>query len=139
MTHTNSVNAYRQTRVKTASQGQLIVMLYQEAVKQLTTAIDLLDSRSSELDQVNNAILKAQDVVTELMVGLDFERGGDVARNLFSLYMFFNNQLMEANFQKSSEPLQKVRKMLADLLEAWSQVVDKGNVEGQQGGLNIAG
>lgn len=139
MTHANSVNAYRQTRVKTASQGQLIVMLYQEAVKQLTTAIDLLKTESSELDRVNNAILKAQDVVTELMVGLDFERGGDVARNLFSLYMFFNNQLMEANFQKSMEPLEKVRTMLADLLEAWSQVVDKGNVEGQQGGLNIAG
>ena len=35
----NPLNAYRETKIKTASQGRLIVMLYDEAIKQLDIAI----------------------------------------------------------------------------------------------------
>jgi flagellar protein FliS len=80
----NSVHAYRETRVKTASQGRIIVMLYDEALRQIDEAVGLLDTGTKQLDRVNNSVVKAQDIITELMVSLDMEQGGDIARNLFA-------------------------------------------------------
>ena len=115
-------------------------MLYDEAIKQLDSAIVLLESDTKELDRVNNAILKAQDVITELMVSLDFEKGGEIAPKLFGLYRFFNDQLMEANIQKDASPLQTVRRFLDDLRDAWVQILGTTHVQGgATTGVNIAG
>ncbi len=136
----NRLNAYKETHIKTASQGKIILMLYDEAIRQLDRATSLLDEDTKEFDKVNNAVLRAQDMVTELMVSLDFDNGGDIAQGLFSLYMFFNRQMMEANVQKDVNPLKTVRKQLSDLREAWDQIINK-NSNGKQssGGVNIAG
>ncbi len=141
----NPVNAYRQTRVKTASQGQIIVMLYDEALRRIDQAHSALDEGPHSYDVVNNAIGKAQDIVTELMASLDFEQGGELAENLFSLYSFFNRQLREANVKKSKQPLETLRPLMADLRDAWQRIAstgrpaesDKASAAG--GGINFAG
>jgi flagellar protein FliS len=139
----NPVDAYRQTRIKTASQGQIIVMLYDEALKQIDVAWKGLESETRQLDRIHNAICKAQDIFTELMTSLDFDNGGDVAQNLFNLYMYFNNQLMEANVKKDLSYLKQVRPLIASLREAWQEVAKKtGDASGGQQprqGLNISG
>jgi flagellar secretion chaperone FliS len=138
----NPLNAYRETKVRTASQGKLVVMLYDEAIKQVDIALDALSVESKQLDNVNNAILKSQEIVTELMVSLDFEAGGDIAKNLFSLYMYFNNQLMEANLNKTAKPLRNVRRLMAELRESWesvSKTVPMAENANSAGGVNIAG
>ena len=58
----NPVNAYRQTRIKTASQGRIIVMLYEEAIRQIDIAKQALSENTKQLDRVNNSIGKAQDI-----------------------------------------------------------------------------
>ena len=139
-TRANPVSAYKETSVRTASGGKIVVMLYDEAIKQLDSAIALLDTDTRELDRVNNAILKAQDIITELMVSLDFDKGGEIAPKLFGLYRFFNDQLMEANIQKEASPLRSVRLFLGELREAWAQILGKTQVQGgATTGVNIAG
>ena len=140
MSTINRLNAYKETHIKTASGGKLIVMIYDEAVRQLGLAIEYLETGSPKLDSVSNAIIKTQDLITELMVSLDFEKGGEIASNLFSLYMFFNRQLMEANVKKDAEILKRVHSFVADLRDAWHQAIGKTSVKGQiSGGVNIAG
>ncbi|MFP4484643.1 MAG: flagellar export chaperone FliS [Spirochaetota bacterium] len=135
----NPINAYRQTRVKTASQGKLIVMLYDEAIRQIDLATQLLSDDGISYDRVNNAIGKAQDIITELTVSLDLENGGEIAQNLFRLYRFFNNQLVEANFKKDPKPLESVRSFLVELRDAWKEVADKGyGPERATSGVNIS-
>lgn len=138
----SSVHAYRQTSVKTASQGRIIVMLYDEAVRQIDTALGLLQDHSRELDRVNNALVKAQDIITELMVSLDLEQGGEIARNLLRLYLFFNDRLMEGNVKKEEGPIQEVRGLMADLRDAWKQI-ENVTIDGRSAapvnGVNIAG
>lgn len=142
----NPLQAYKETSIKTASGGKLVVMLYDAAIRQLSTATDILCGKGKELDKVNNAVLRAQDIITELMASLDFDKGGDIAKNLFSLYMFFNQQLMNANISKDPEPLKQVLKMLTDLRASWAAVVEKrpgdaGNADAASDnrGVNIAG
>ena len=139
----NRLDAYKETHIKTASGGKLIIMIYDEAVRQLDLALEALKNDNYKLDDVSNSIIKTQDLVTELIVSLDFEKGGDIASSLFSLYMFFNQQLMDANINKDVDVLTKIRDYLIDLRSAWNQVVGKaGVVNGQDeriGGINIAG
>ena len=143
----NPVNAYRQTRVKTASQGQIIVMLYDEALRRIDQAHSALDDGPKSYDVVNSAVGKAQDIVTELMASLDFEQGGELAENLFSLYSFFNRQLREANLQKSKQPLEALRPLMSDLRDAWQRIASSGTpnagessgAQTEGGGINFAG
>lgn len=133
----SQLNAYRETRVKTAGQGQMIVMLYDEAVKQIDEAIALLDKETRKLDTVHNAIVKAQDCITELTVGLDLDNGGELAGSLFDLYRFFHRELTEANLQKDTGRLRSVRRLLSELRGAWAQIA--GTAGGSQSGSGRAG
>ena len=63
MAYNNPYAAYKQTGVKTATQGKLVVMLYNEAVKQLNSAINWFNSEGkvdpSHIEKLNTNILKA--------------------------------------------------------------------------------
>ncbi|MBN2652440.1 MAG: flagellar export chaperone FliS [Spirochaetales bacterium] len=122
MLQQNGLNAYRETKVKTAGQDKLIIMLYDGAIKNVKIATELLRASDVKCDKVNDAIKKAQDFITELMVSLDFEKGGDIASNLFSLYRFFNEQLLEANLKKEEGSLPEIATMLEELKSAWIQI-----------------
>ncbi len=139
----NRLDAYKETHIKTASGGKLILMIYDEAIRQLDIAMESLENNSYKMDNVSNSIIKTQDLITELIVSLDFEKGGEIASSLFSLYMFFNQQLMDANINKDVDILKKIRIYLTDLRTAWTEVVGKAGIEngrdGRSGGINIAG
>jgi len=135
------LNAYRETKIKTASQGKLILMLYDGAIGSLKEAAEHLEKNDKKLDVVNNQIVKAQDMITELMVSLDFDRGGEIAKGLFSLYMYFNRQLMDANLRKDPSVLREVQNHMSELRDAWAQIAknNRDNNENVSGGVNIAG
>ena len=128
MAYKNALSTYKEIRINTASQGQLIVMLYSEAVKQLDQALSLLEMNDAKKDpgrieKVSKAVLKTQEIVSELMVSLDFERGGDVAMNLFSLYTWFNRELMEANINQDARRISTIRNFMEELRGAWQEIV----------------
>ncbi|MCL2792876.1 MAG: flagellar export chaperone FliS [Spirochaetaceae bacterium] len=137
----NPLNMYRETSIKTAGQGKLIVLLYDEVIKNLDKAIAVLDSETKHYDKANNAIIKAQDIITELSASLDFEKGKDIASNLFSLYVYFSRQLMTANLDKDSKPLKPVRNMMYELRAAWKQIENTKETPSGKGsvGVDIAG
>lgn len=147
VSYNQALSAYRETRVKTASQGTLIIMLYDEAIKQMGAAISILDASSqaepSKIEQINKHILKSQEIITELMASLDMSVEGDIAKNLFSLYSYFNQQLLEANVEKKSEKVSFVRSMMEQLRQAWVEVVNTTAVpaplQTAPAGINIAG
>jgi len=148
LAYTNAISTYRETKVKTASQGQLIVMLYEAAVKHLDQALELLDLNSDgkknpgNIEKISNSILKTQEIITELIVSLDFDRGGEIAQNLFSLYTWFNKELVEANIAQNMPRVQIVRNLLNDLKSAWTEIAAKNGsrVSGKAvTGVNIAG
>lgn len=136
----NPHDAYRQVQIKTANQGKLILMLYDGAIRNLDVALEALPHRQRKYDVVNNALVRAQDIIGELMSSLDFARGGEIARNLFTLYVFMNRQLLEANLRKTDKPIQDVRGMLLELRGAWSQVAGKAAAkDGASSRVDIAG
>jgi len=148
LAYTNAISTYRETRIKTASQGQLVMMLYDEAVKSLDRALELLSldaggkKNPGNIEKISKSVLKAQEIITELIVSLDFEQGGEIAKSLFSLYTWFNKELFEANIKHDIQRLTSVRNQLNELRGAWAEVVAKNNPEAASKsvvGVNIAG
>jgi flagellar protein FliS len=118
----NYANQYKQTAVKTANRGQIVIMLYEGAiqnVKKATVAIEKKDIKTKGV-----AIGKAHDIINELLNTLDFEVGGKIAQDLERLYNFMTEQLVKANLDSSKEPLQTVQKLLETLLEGWKGAVN---------------
>ena len=147
LAYTNAISSYRETRVKTASQGQLIIMLYDEAVKSLDRALELLvlnkegKKNPRNIEKISKSILKSQEIVTELTVSLDFEQGGEIAKSLFSLYTWFNKELLEANINQDIRRITSVRNQLNELRSAWAEIAAKTpeNTGKNVSGVNIAG
>jgi flagellar secretion chaperone FliS len=117
----NYANQYKQTAVKTANRGQIVIMLYEGAiqnVKKATIAVEKKDIKTKGM-----AIGKAHDIINELLNTLDFEVGGKIAQDLERLDNFMTEQLVKANLDSSKEPLQTVQKLLETLLEGWRGAV----------------
>jgi flagellar protein FliS len=148
LAYTNALSAYRETRIKTASQGQLIIMLYDEAVKHLDRGLELLGANVAgkkdpgKIESIGKSILKAQEIITELMVSLDFEQGGEIAKNLFSLYTWFIQELLEAYIKQDVRRITIIRNQMNELRSAWSEIVanNSSEIAGKAAvGVNIAG
>ena len=117
----NAYQVYRQTQTHTAAPGELVVMLYQGAARFVSAGIEAIER--NDIKTAHESLLRAQDIINELAESLDFDRGGDIARNLASLYEFFNRQLIDANLRKDAKPARDVLSLLRELLPAWQTAV----------------
>lgn len=121
-----STRQYQQMHVSTASPMELVMMLYNEAIQALDMAEAAFEIKDpSRIEQIGNHLLHAQDVITELAVSLDMEKGGEIAQHLHRLYDFMVVHLSRADVLKEIKGIRDVRKMLGDLKESWAEVTRK--------------
>lgn len=113
-------NAYQTNQVTTASPKKLVIMLYDGAIKNLRLAELSLEEKN--IENVNKYLKKTQAIISEFMSTLNFEDGGDVAKNLYQLYEYMNRRLIRANIDKDTEPIKEVRKYLEELRDTWTQI-----------------
>ena len=134
----NAHNEYQSNHVETADQKQLIVMLYDGAIKFLDKALLTIENYK-KYDDANRNILRAQDIITELMVSLDMDRGGEIAENLLNLYSYMKKELLEANVKKEKKGVEQVIKMLRELKEAWEKMEVVSSASAQPSAPKSAG
>lgn len=138
--------AYQTATVRTASQGQLVVLLYEGAIRELKTASSLFrdDGKidAHNIEKFGICLQKTQAIITELEASLDMEKGGDVAENLMSLYTYFNSELMNASIYMNKTKVDFVLNMMSELVISWRQIVSStANIPAGSGAqsLNIQG
>ncbi len=112
----NPYSSYRKTQIETATPGQLVVLLYQGAVRFLSIASSAMDQGNIELS--HTALLRAQEILLELRATLNPE-AGEVASSLSAIYDYMLGRLIEANLRKDPEPVREVLSYLQELLPAW--------------------
>jgi flagellar protein FliS len=114
-------SAYQSQAVGTAGPAQLVLMLYDGALAAIAKAERAMTGASSDgIEVINLELTRAQDIVTELMLSLDHERGGGIAGNLAAIYTYCIETLTKANMAKDPAPLVGVSKHLADLRGAFA-------------------
>ncbi|SHN51061.1 flagellar export chaperone FliS [Desulfovibrio litoralis] len=113
--------AYLQTQVNTTSQGALLLMLYDGAIKFLVQAKE----KMAEKDYAKKGILisKAIDIISELDACINIDRGGNISENLHSLYLFCNTRLLTANLRMNQSYIDEVIKILEGLRSAYAFIL----------------
>lgn len=119
--NTNAYKMYQTINVNTASPQKLLLMLYDGAIKFCRFAEAALDE--GDYEKKNIYIKKTQNIINELMVTLNYD-AGDIAKNLYLLYDFMMNELIQANIKKDKSKIVLVRGMLEDLRNTWAAVIN---------------
>lgn len=117
------VGAYQKTSIQTASKEELILMLYNGAIKYTHNAIDFLDQKN--VAEASKNICRAQAIVVELLNSLNFEIGGEIAKNLEYLYSVMVDNLTVSNFEHTVEPLKLNLQIMERLKNAWEGVLQQ--------------
>lgn len=112
----NAFQQYQESSLETASPGKLLIMLYDGAIRFLTQAGQALEQK--RFQDAHNFILRAEDIITELMACLKLDVG-EIAVNLYRLYEYMNWRLIQANIKRDPTMLVEVQEHLRQLREAW--------------------
>lgn len=129
------INQYKTNQIATASPEQILLMLYDGAIKFARLASQAIDQ--NDMATKGKYVGKAMAIVSEFSNSLNFEIGGEIAENLDALYTYMLRELSKANVNNDKAPIEAVIAMLADLRETWAQAIEIKNAEngtGQQEG-----
>ncbi len=111
---------YRKNQVAGMNQKEMIVLLYNGALKFLGQAEEELTNENTEgfADRVE----RVHRIVYHLYTTLDFDAGGDIADKLGSLYSFIISQLYILNSTRNSAIIDDLREILMNLKEGWQNL-----------------
>lgn len=116
-----AAKAYLATQVSTSSQGDLLLMLYDTAIRHLNQAIEKI--RAGDVAGKGVLISKAINIVSELQECLNKDRGGEISKNLFQLYFYCNTRLLTGNMKMNTDMLEEVITILSGLRQAFAQIM----------------
>jgi flagellar protein FliS len=115
-----SPQSYQHHSVLTAPPEQLVVMLYDGALRFLRQSVAAMGIE--DFDRAGRSMNRAEAIIDELLVTLDMEAGGEVATGLRDLYLFCRRHLMEARLQRDPAKVAQVADLLAGLRESWATI-----------------
>jgi flagellar secretion chaperone FliS len=118
--HVRGANAYRQTSVQSSSPLELVVLLYDGALRHVVAASEAI--QRNDMVARRDAVSKALAIITELQSTLNLEAGGEIATQLDALYTYITGRLVDSTARKDTAALPEVEKLLRSLREAWSQI-----------------
>jgi flagellar protein FliS len=115
----NPYQSYRQIQIETASPLELVIKLYDGAVRFINQAKNGLETKDYTL--TNESFRRAQEIIDELNDTLNMD-AGEIAVNLRDLYGFIKQTLVEANVKKDSKNLDNALQLLITLRSAWREL-----------------
>lgn len=120
MAYERITREYQKNAVNGSSPLQLVVMLYDGALKHMEAGRKAM--AHADRERQNASLQKAQKIIMELMSCLDMNEGGEIAKNLLSLYSYVLNELVVGNMTDDEEAIARCMKVLNDLRESWRQI-----------------
>lgn len=127
MYHRDAIKAYQEAEqdflVEGADPHSLVQILYTELTSSLDLAHDAIERR--DLSAKSTHMTKVLSILHVLAASLDFDKGGEIATSLASLYDWARRQVIEASRTNVAKPLEDVRKAVGDISEAWDAIRHK--------------
>lgn len=115
----NPYAAYANNSISTASQEELILMLYEGSIKFLNQSIISLEK--NDYQKSNKQVQRVQDIVRELQVTLNYDY--PISKNFFSLYDFIYRKLVSGNITKNKDELEEALELLRDFRDMWREAM----------------
>ena len=115
----NRANMYMRNAVMTASPAELVLMLYDGAIRFCNMAIMAMEKK--DVEGAHNNIRKAENIITELRGSLD--RKYPVWEDFERVYEYIYRRLVEANMQKDPEIVEDALKYIREMRDTWKEVM----------------
>lgn len=122
------IENYQSSHVRSASPGKLVVLTYNALISSLVQTKKIIEEKAPQkngdgawIEKSHKQLSKAMEILTELIKALNFKQGGDIAKNLYSLYMYIYELVVEADVQKTTEPVDKSLNFLILLRDAFEE------------------
>ena len=119
MSVNNPYQSYQQNTMATASPGDLTLMLYNGCLKFIKQAKKAIEENKTE--EKHNNIIKAQNIINELMVTLNMDI--EISHNMMQLYDYINTRLIEANMKNEISILDEVEGYVVEFRTTWKEVI----------------
>ncbi len=126
MAMNNPYAAYQNSKIMTASPAELILMLYDGAIKFSNIAVAAIEK--NDIEKAHNNIIKTERIIQEFRSSLD--KRYPVSNDFEAVYVYLIRRLHEANIKKDAEIMEEVLKHLRTMRDAWKEVM-KLNATGQ--------
>ena len=120
MPQPNGIDQYRRTHAQVRTPLELVVMLYDGALRFTGAARDAVVRR--DIPARRDALQRVLAIVSELQSTLNIEAGGELAVRLDGLYTYINQRLLDAAMHNAVEPLDEARTVLETLREGWATI-----------------
>jgi len=118
---------YLETQAKTATKEQLLIMLFDGAIRFTQMAKESM--RRKRAEDAFNYFLRAQRIMTELICSLDRRVGEEIYANLVNLYKFIYFRLVEAGLRKDERLADEALAILSHLRQTWMMAIEKRRKE----------
>ncbi|MFE4712071.1 flagellar export chaperone FliS [Paenibacillus sp. NPDC056722] len=125
---TSPYQKYQQTQMQTAPPAQLLLMLYDGAIRFVKTGISGIVEKNYE--KANNNLCKAQAVINELIAALNHDY--PVAKTLYQVYEYMIYLLIQSNMKKDTQPANEVLEYLIELRDAWEVASKSSSLPSEQ-------
>ncbi len=124
----NPLDAYKKSATTTATPGQLVLMLYDGIIRFCRLALTGFDKDdpAERIATINDNIIRAQDIIYELIQSLDHKQGADVAGNFLQLYDYCERRLHESNMNKTPDGIEATIQHISELRNAWAMMLERG-------------
>lgn len=119
--------AYANNKILTASPAELVLMLYEAAIKFTNIAISAVEITeehpSKDIEKAHENILKVERIIEELQLSLD--KKYPVAQDFDNVYQYIQQRLVDANVNKDKEVLEEILKHLRKMRDTWKEVMKR--------------
>jgi len=130
MNYGKTLGQYQKTKVITAGKMDLIVMCYEKAVQSLQQIKVLIEEK--EYEKKAKKLQKVLDIIEELQGSLNHEKGGQIAKNLNSIYTFLTKHLLQGDIRKDITVYDDAISILIELKEAWETIASASKNQNMQ-------
>ncbi len=126
----NAYNQYKTIQITTVDRGRLLLMMYEGAIKFLKQAKSGIEE--GDIVKFCRFLSKGQAIIAELMNTLDFEKGGEIAKDLDRLYDFMIFYLTEANLYRDPKRVAKVISLIETIYSAYKEIIENNKHQENQ-------
>ena len=130
MTATNANLRYLEASINSASPEELIIKLYAALLLFARQALDVMETRPSDIQGRHDLLRRAQRACALLMGSLRLDLDSDIPGNLFRIYEFWHHQLVAANMQGDVTKVRELLPLIAGMRETWVEAIRRYRTEG---------
>ena len=113
----NPYEQYKKTSINTMTKGELLLLLFDEAIKKLNCSKILMENNDFEQAEVH--LTKCRKIFNHLIVSLDDKY--ELSKELSEMYQFFNGEIIKASSTKNVKNIDEILPMVKDMRNTWAE------------------